>query len=276
VEGQNIKYDVQNAQGEIATLTSIAQRFRDQKVDLVLTITTPALQAALKTFDGSSTPIVFAAVVDPFASTRGIIKSPTEKPANVTGVYAGPPVKDALALGKKLLPNAKRVGMLWSPREPAAEQAAKLARDAAKGLDLELVEGPVNAGDEVLPSAQTLAGKKVDFFFVSYDTTVQTAIESVIKVAVQNKIPLITTDTQTVQRGAAVGVGFDNFAPGVASGRMAGRILKGASPKEIAIEKLEVAEIAINTKAAEQQGLTVPADVLQQAKYKYDAIKTPT
>jgi ABC-type uncharacterized transport system substrate-binding protein len=57
---------------------------------------------------------------------------------------------------------------------------------------------------------------------------------------------------------------------------MAGRVLKGESPKEIAIEKLEVAEFAINTKAAEQQGLTVPPDVLQQAKYKYDTIKSPT
>src|SRR5262245_38462022 len=124
-EGENIQYDLQNAQGDVPTITNIAQHFRDEHIDLIITVSTPALQWVLGVFENSTTPIVFNTVVDPYGATNGIITSPTDKPANVTGVQTLPPVKDAMALAQRVVPGAKRFGMIWSPREENSAIATK-------------------------------------------------------------------------------------------------------------------------------------------------------
>src|SRR5215207_1783683 len=130
VEGQNIKFDVQNAQANLPTATTIAQRFRDQNVDLVIAVGTQPYQAALNVFKDTNTPIVFNTVTDPYAAAKDVVKSPTDKPATVTGVQALPPVKDAMQLTQKVVPNAKRFGIIWTPAEANSEVATRLARDA--------------------------------------------------------------------------------------------------------------------------------------------------
>jgi putative ABC transport system substrate-binding protein len=275
-DGQNIKFDMQNAQANLPTATTIAQRFRDQNVDLVIAVGTQPLQAALNVFKDTSTPIVFNTVTDPYAAAKDVVKTPTDKPANVTGVQALPPVKDALQLAKKVEPSAKRFGIVWTPAEANSEVATRLAREASKDLGIDLQEATVTSADEVLSGAQSLVARNVDVFFISTDSTVVSALESVVKVANESRKPLIANDPASAPRGAVAALGIDYADQGYESGQMAARILKReASARDIAIEQSKKGLLAVNTKAAELQGVTLPADILSQAAQKFDDIAAP-
>lgn len=276
VEGQSIRFDIQNGQRDMATVTQIAQRYRDQKADLVFAVGTQPLQAALQVFRDGGTPIVFAAVADPYGAAKEVIKSPTDKPPYVTGYQALPPVKDAMQLAQKLVPGAKRFGMIWTPSEANSEVATRIARDVSKELNVELVEQTISSADEVQQAAQSLLGKNVDLFFVSTDSTVVSALEALVKVANDNRKPLIGNDPASAARGATAALGLDYFQSGVEGGRVAAQILKGeTSPAQVPIARSVAGWLAINTRAAELQGVAIPPDVMRQAKETFDTITPP-
>ena len=273
-EGENIKYDLQNGQGDIASMTSIAQRFRDSKVDLIVAISTPALQAALNVTKDSQKPlIVFDAVADPYSAARDSIKSANDKPAHVTGIQAMPPVKEAMALAQQVVPSARRFGIIWTPDETNSTVATGLARDAAKDLGVELVEQTVARSDEVPRAAQSLISKNVDLFFVSTDNTVVAALESLVQIATENGKPLFGNDPDSVSRGAVAALGIDYFDQGYDSGAMAARILTGeASAQDIPIAQSKKGLLAVNLAAARQQGITLSDNLVQQAQQRYEEV----
>jgi putative ABC transport system substrate-binding protein len=127
-----------------------------------------------------------------------------------------------------------------------------------------------------LPGAQSLLAKNVDLFFVSTDSTVVSALESVVKVANESRKPLFGNDPASASRGAVAALGIDYADQGYESGQMAARILKSEkAAKDIGIEQSKKGFLAINLKAAELQGVTLPADILAQAAQKYDDIAPP-
>lgn len=276
-EGQNIRFDFQNAQRDMPTITSIAQRYRDQNVDLVIAIGTQPLQGAVAvTKDNPRIPVVFNTVTDPYAAAKDVIKTATDKPANVTGLQALPPVKEAMQLVQKVVPNAKRFGIVWTPAEANSEVATRIAREVSKELNIELVEQTVNSADEVLQAAQSLLTKNIDVFFVSTDSTVVSALESLVKVANESRKPLFGNDPASASRGAVAALGIDYEDQGYESGQMAARILKGeATAKDIAIEKSKKGYLAVNTRAAELQGVKLTDDLLRQAKETHIEIAPP-
>ena len=224
----------------------------------MLAVGTQPYQAALNVFKDTTTPIVFNTVTEPYAAAKDVVKSPTDKPANVTGVQALPPVKDAMQLAQKAVPNAKRFGMIWTPAEANSEFATRLARDVARDLSIDLQEATVTSADEVLPAAQSLVAKNVDVFFISTDSTVVSALESVVKVANESRTPLFANDPASASRGAVAALGVDYADQGYDSGQIAARILKGeTSAKDVAIEQSTKGFLAINTKAAELQGVVL-------------------
>jgi putative ABC transport system substrate-binding protein len=271
VDGTTAHYDLQNGQGQIPTLTTIAQRYRDAKVDLVVVVSTPALQASANVFKDTSTPLVFNSVTDPYAAVP-TIKSPTDKPANITGVQALPPVKDAMQLALKVVPTAKRFGIVWNPAEANSEVATRIARDSAKELNVELVEATVSSADEVLQGAQSLITKNIDVFFITTDSTVVSAIEALVRVANENKKPFFANDPATAQRGATAALGLDYYDQGYESGKLAAQILKGTPAAQVPILKAQKGSLSINLKAAELQGASLPPDVIAQAKDKFNDI----
>ncbi len=271
IEGQNVRYDIQNGQGEIAAMTTIAQKFRDQNVDVIIAISTPALQAAVNvTKDSLRPPIVFNSVTDPYAAQAAT--SPTNKPANVTGIQALPPVEAGMRVMLEVVPNAKRVGIIYNPAEANSVVATGLARDAAKTLNIELLEATVSRSDEVLQAAQSLLARNIDAYFISTDSTVVTGLEAIVKVAQENRKPLFGNDPASARRGAVTALGLDYYGQGYQSGELAARILTGTPPSQLPIEKANVDFLAINLKAAETEGVQIPAALQQRAKEIYTEI----
>lgn len=269
--GMNITVVAKNAQNDPATLASITDGFRDQKVDLVFAVGTQPLQAAFKSLQGSGIPIVFNAVTDPYKA--GVAKSETEHPG-VTGIQALPPVAEGFDLILKVKPDTKKVGNIWTSNEKNSEVATGLARAYAKSKNIEFVERQVTKADEVLAAAESLAGEKVDAIFISTDSTVVSALESVVKVANENQIGLFCNDPASAERGCATGLGLDYYDNGFNSAKDLGlAILNGQKADDLPIKKQEKKIVAINTAAAKAQGLTLPDDLLKQASKTYDAIK---
>src|SRR5665811_1738371 len=109
----NISYDMQNAEGDMATTASIAQKFAADGLDLILGVATPTTQAVVKA--DKTTPIVFTAVTDPVGA--GLVTNPEVPEANVTGVSDLQPVEPILELAKQFNPDATKVGIVYNAGE---------------------------------------------------------------------------------------------------------------------------------------------------------------
>jgi putative ABC transport system substrate-binding protein len=264
VEGKNVTFDKQNAQGDMANATTIAQKFAGDKVDLILSIATPTSQAAVKAT--STIPIVFAAVTDPVAA--GLVKNAQAPEANVTGVSDMLPVQPHLDLIKALVPNVKTIGLLYNAGETNSVSLVEKEKAAAAAMGLQVVEATAASSAEVLAAAQSLVGR-CDAISVLTDNTVVSALESVVKVCNENKIPLIAGDTDSVKRGAVAAYAFDYKDHGFQAGLVAVKILQGTPIAQIPVEYAQNLQLAINQAAATAQGVTIPADLTAKAKITY-------
>lgn len=255
VPGRNLHVGTADVQGEIPALAPLAQRHRDDGVDLVLAISTPVLLTYMGVFADTAIPIVFNGVTDPFALSRGLITSPTEKPANVTGIQALPPIADLLRAIAAAKPEAHQVGVVWAPAEPSAQLTMRLVREAAESAGMNVVEAAVKGGEGVAGAATDLAAQGIDLFLVLADPVVARAVESLAGVAVERQVPVFSLDPGTGGRGAAVVVAQDFVAQGALSGRLAARILRGESPAGLPIEQVQAGQVSISDADAARQGL---------------------
>ena len=260
----NITYDLQNAEGDMATTAAIAQKFAADGLDLILGVATPTTQAMVKA--DKVTPIVFTAVTDPVGA--GLVTNPEAPEANVTGVSDLQPVEPILALAKQFNPDAKTVGMVYNAGESNSVYLVEAAKKAATGMGLEIVEATASNSSEVQAAAKSLIGR-VDAIATIGDNTAVTALEAIVKVCNENKIPLLVGDPDSVKRGAAAGYGFDYKDLGMQAGYQAALILGGTPIKDIPVEYAANLQLSINEKAAAAQGVTIPADLVGSAVNKF-------
>lgn len=265
-EGENVEFIIQNAQGDMAIAQSIAGNFVSQNVDMILAIATPTAQAAAKATQ--SIPILITAVTDPVAA--GLVDSVKEPGSNVTGTSDLTPVAKQLELLTRITPEAERVGVIYNAGETNSLVQVDLARETAGSLGLELVEVTVSSSSEVYEASQSLVGR-VNAIYVPTDNTVVSALESVIKVGEDFRIPVIVGEVDGVRRGALATVGIDYYVLGMQTADIAQKILKGErEPKDIPIEYLEDIQIAVNLAAADKMGVTVSKDLIDEA---YEVIR---
>lgn len=264
-EGENITFDVQNAQGEQPNATSIANKFASDGVDLILAIATPAAQATAQAV--TDIPILITAVTEPVEA--GLADSWEAPGSNVTGTSDLNPVADQLSLIPEIAPDANTVGIVYSSGEVNSEVQVELAEEAAAELGLELELVTVSNKSEVLQAAQSLVGN-VDALYVPTDNTVVDALESMIQVAEAEQLPLIVGEGDSVERGGLATWGINYEKLGYQTGEMALKILEGEDPAEMAIETLEDIELSVNTAAAERMGVELPQSLLDQADHVID------
>jgi putative tryptophan/tyrosine transport system substrate-binding protein len=264
VEGQNVVYDVQIAQGNMATANSIAKAFVGKEVTLIHTIATPTSQACVNAT--KKIPIVISSVTDPVGA--GLVQSLEKPGGNVTGTTDRSPADRQMDLIREILPSAKRIGFLYNSGEDNSISSLKQTKDEAAKRNMEVVEAAVTNSSGVYLAAKSLVGK-VDAIHIPTDNTVVSAFESVVKACEENKIPLFAADIDSVPRGAVAAVAIDYYRLGRQSGEMAVRILKGADPATMPVETLKELQLVVNAKAAEKMGVTLPEAVIKRADKQY-------
>ncbi len=263
-EGVNVTYDRQNAQGDMNKANAIAQKFINEKVDLIHAIATPTTQAVVKIT--RNIPVVFSSITDPIDA--GIVpkdSAPGKKTGtNVTGVSDRWPVFRQMEMYAKFVPKAKQWGTIYNAGEANSVVHIKEMREAAKKLGLELVEVTITDRSEVPKAVNSLVGK-VQAIVITSDNTTVSEFDAIVTICNEKKIPLFAGFLEGVPKGAVAAYGLDYFLVGYSAGKKAVLVLKGLKPGEIPWGPMEKFSLVINQSAAKMQGVTIPPDILTKA-----------
>ena len=259
--GAEVEWDEQNANGEQPTALTIAQQFANSDLDLALAVATPAAQATVQNL--IDIPVLFTAVTDPVSAE--LVESMDAPGSNVTGTSDEAPIDQQLELLKDLVPDAKKVGVVYASGEVNSQVQVDAATEAAKPLDLEIKTQTVTSVNEIQQAVEALGD--VDAIYVPTDNMVVSGISSLIQVAEEKKIPVIGAEAGTVEGGAAATIGIDYTELGRQTGEMALRILRdGEDPAEMPVEKATEFTYVVNEEAAKNQGIEIPEDILAEAE----------
>ena len=261
VEGKNVVYEYKNAQNNRPVSVQIARQLVGEGVDLILSISTPSSQdVAAATRD---IPILFSAVTDPVAA--GLVKSLESPGGNISGTMDKSPVSRQLDLILEILPHIKRLGTVYNAGEANSVASVRELEQEARKRGITVIKAPATSSGSVKPAAESLVGK-VDAIHVPTDNTVVLALESVVKVAQENKIPLFAADVDSVTRGAIAALAVDYYKLGRQTGAMARKILEGkAKISALPVESQKDLQLFINPGQAAKMGVTVPNAVRNRA-----------
>ncbi len=256
--GLNVVIDVQNAQGEQAICSTIATKFVNDGVDLILAIATPAAQAAAQAT--KDIPILITAVTDPFSA--GLVASNAAPGGNVSGTSDMNPVAEQVALLIKLVPNAATVGILYNSSEDNSILQAGMARAAMEEKGLKVLDFTVSSTNDVQAVTQSAVGK-VDALYIPTDNLLADTIATVSMVATPAKIPIICGESNMVLGGGLATYGISYKQLGLQTAAQAVSILRdGASIAAMPIEYCSAdLALTINEEIAAQLGITIPADL---------------
>ncbi len=249
IEGENIEIEYLNSQGSMENTNTIANEFSSGEYDLVVGITTPSSQALFNKVKNA--PIVYTAVTDP--ASAGL------QGENITGVSDMTPVKKQLELMMELLPETKKIGMIFNSGELNSEIQVNLARVASEELGLEIeVKGITNSNEVALALDAIL--DDIDVLYVQKDNTVASAFPVVVKKADAKDIPIIGAVKDYVDQGALATDGPSEYGTGYQSGEMVVQILNGTSVSEIEPQVVTKTTRDYNTETADRYGIKLPTD----------------
>ena len=263
-EGDNVTYDVQNAQNDMNNSNTIAQNLVGDEVDLIFANSTPSAQSALNAT--SDIPIIFTSVTDPVGAK---LVEDFDKPGeNITGTTDTHP--EAIPKTIDFIANefdAKNVGLIYNAGEQNSVAQVDIVKEAMDGTGMKAVEKSVSTSAEVKQAAEALVGK-VDVIYIVTDNTVVSALESVISVANDKDIPLFAGEFDSVSRGAFAAYGFDYKDIGYEAGQMAAKILKGeATTADIPVQYPQNLKLKMNKSAAEEMGIEVKSEWEEMGEY---------
>ena len=249
-QGRDYEFKLSSAQGDLATLPSLIDAAVDAKAKVIVTLQDETLQAAVQRV--KTVPIVFNILSDPFAAGAGT--SDSNHLPNITGVYSpgfgDPEQTKRVELIKRVVPKAKRVGILFSPGEPLSVGLKDRMTTAAKKAGLAVEAVPINSVSEGTEAASALVGKKVDAIEI-YGNAAHGAFESIMQVARERKVPVFSPSPFEILKGATAALYPDFQEGGVEAGKMIGRILKGESPGAIPFFRLQTTKEQVNKSATD-------------------------
>lgn len=255
--GLDVEYDKQNAQNDNSSNSTIANNLAGAGVDLIFANSTPSAQAAASATQ--DIPIIFTSVTDAVAAE--LVASNEEPGGNVTGTTDNHP--DAIPNTMKFLKeklNAKKVGMIFNSGEQNSRLQVDNVKEILADMDMEVVEASVATSADVKQAAESLIGS-VDSFYIITDNTVVSALESVISVANDNKIPMMVGEFDSVKRGGLGAYGFEYYDIGYEAGEMAVKILKGEeTPESLPVQLPQNLKLVMNEDAANEIGLKIEDD----------------
>ena len=267
VEGKNVIFNFQDAKADPDKIIPIANKFINEKVDLIHTMSIMTSQVIVKVV--KEIPIVFSMVMDPIEEKVVATMGPTG--TNVTGVATSLcaledrwQVEPQLDMYIKFMPEAKRWGTIYNSGRVNSTFYMKELREISKRLGLELVEAPITKADEVRKAAESLVGK-VDAIYGTPDDFAMSAFEEIAEVCNKNKIPLFGGEVECVQRGAVAAYNQDYFLIGYKAGKKAIRILNGEKPGDIPSDLTKKYYLVISLKNAEAQGVTISEELKKKA-----------
>ena len=259
-KADDIKIDFMNAEGDQSKVATMSKQLVSNDNDVLIGIATPSAQGlAAATKDK---PIVMGAITDPVGAN--LVKNLEKPGGNITGVSDHNPAKQQLELIKKLTPNVKTIGALYSSSEDNSKTQVEEFKKLAEEAGYKVEEYSVPSTNEIASTMNVMTGK-VDAIWIPIDNTIASAFATVVSSNKDAKKPIYPSATAMVEEGGLASVVVDQHDLGVATGKMAAKILKGAKPEETPVEIFNQGKSVINKKSAKELGITVPEDALKEA-----------
>lgn len=250
-----IEYDMK---GEIEQGRKLARRIRASDAALVFAV---GLKAALVAkLEIEDVPVIFSMVRDP--AKYDLIA------ANMTGISLQIPIDGQFAAMRAVLPQLKRIGVLYDPEKTGA--LVEEARRLAKGLGLELVERQVRSEKEV-PATLRPVMSQVEALWLVPDSTVLTeeSLRFILSTTLEHNVPVVGYSSEFVRNGALLGLSVNSEDIGRQAGLLAKKILIDQyRPFSTTFPPVRL-RLTLNLKTARVLGITIPPDVLNRADELY-------
>ena len=256
---------VKNAQGDNGTADTIAKQFVSEDVDLIYSIATNASQTAVNATGGTDIPVVFNAVTD---GVEAKLVTSNEKPGgNVTGVSDAAPLEKQLEMIRELLPEAKKIGMIYNIGEVNGKLQVKQVEKLASKYNFKIVKKGVSATTEIATAAEQLAGD-VDCIYNITDNMVVSATASITDKANAKNIPVFAAEDGQMKAGLLASDSISYEKLGEQAGSVAYDILvNGKKAGDIPVETAKDTTLYINKKVAEQLGIKIPDSLAERATF---------
>lgn len=250
IEGENLEVIFSNSQADTGTASTIADNYVSKKVDLICAIATPSAMSAYNSTMNTEIPVIYTAVSDPIGA--GLANEDGSSVGNISGTADELPVKEQLEMIRTLMPDAKKIGILYTTSEANSVSTIETYKKLAAEYDFEIVETGINTIADVELAAKDMV-TKVDCITNLTDNTVVSALQTVLAAANAQRIPVFGSEVEQVKNGCLAAMGIDYVELGKQTGAMAAKILKGeAAASELNYETCEGASLYINEAAASQ------------------------
>lgn len=260
--GVEVDYDEGNVNFDRSLVPQFLNRLAAAKPDLMVTITTPMAQSAKQILNKRDFPILYAPVTDPVQA--GLIESWDAGAPLMTGVSNIPNIDATIDFMKVLLPDMKRLGILYNTGDDSDTAFVRKFQEVAPKHNVELVLiGVENAND--IPQRVTLAGGKADALFVPASSLLQPAAPAIASTARRIAIPVFGSNVPSVDDGHVLAAfAADFYRIGEKTGDLALRVFNGEDPATIPVSLLEADDhiTRISRKQMDALGLSLP-DALQ-------------
>lgn len=256
----NLEIDFMNAEGDQSQVQTMSKKLVDNGNELLIGIATPAAQGLANAT--TELPIIMGAVTDPVGAN---LVTDLKKPGgNITGISDQTPVEDAVSLIKEITPDAKTIGVLYSSNEDNSKIQVAEFKAAAEEAGYTVLEYAVASSNEIAATVE-VASSKADVLFTPVDNTVASAFSTVVSVANKTKTPIFTSVEDMVKGGGIASVTLSQYDLGVATGKMAAKILDGANPEDTPVQIFNEGTVVVNQKVAKELGITLSDDVISKA-----------
>ena len=268
VEGPSLVIAYRSAEGRTERFAPLAAELVRSKVDLILARGTPAALAAKRAT--SEIPIVMAAVSDPVES--GLAASLARPGGNVTGLTSAsaelaPKRLDTL---KALVPKMRKVAVYANLDNLAAQATWKDTDQAARSMGLEALLLDVRSSEKIAPAFELAVKEGANALLVGIETLAQSNRDAIVELAARHRLPAMYSAREFVDAGGLVSYGVNYADLYYRAAGYADRILKGARPAELAIERPAKFSLFINRRSANSLGVVIPPDLLLRADWTVD------
>ncbi len=260
VEGKNVLIEYRWAEGRYERFPGLVEELIASKVDVIVTAGTPATLAVKKTT--TSVPLVMVAVGDPVGT--GIIPSLSRPGGNITGLTSIAQELEGkrLELLREVIPGVSHIAVLWNVASPVQAIQEKAVQAAAQVLRMKVLSLGVRTEKEIDAALAAIVRERPGALLVLADRLFLHHRARIMDFAAQHRLPGVHAYRELVEAG-----GLMSFGPSYAdmhrrAAYFVDRILKGAKPADLPVERPATFELVINMKAAKALGLTIPPSVL--------------
>jgi ABC-type uncharacterized transport system substrate-binding protein len=260
--GRDYEVEILNAQGDMATVSALIDAALTAHADMLITFSTPTLQAALRR--AQNVPVVFNYVSSGIKAGAG--KSNTDHAPNVTGVSLLPANDEALAILKTHFPTIRRLGTLYCPAETNMVNAKIQLDEAAKRAGYEIVYVPAETATDVPDASAALVSRDIDAVLQIPGNLTASAFGSISEAARRAHLPVFAFQKSQAVGGAMVVVARDYRESGRHAAHLAARIMRGEQPGKIPLEDFGKTSLIVNLDAARALNITLPPELVRSAK----------